>query len=92
VPGGHQHDRPGRKGDAAVLELGGQDPRGERRDRLVADGLVDRRQRQPLRVVAQRLPLLGMLGEQPDRVRELALAGVDTPDQDVQDQVAKLVV
>ena len=92
VPGGHEHDRAGGERDAAILDLGGHDPRGERRDRLVAERLVDRRQRQPARVGAQRLPLIGVLGEQPDRVRELALAGVDAADEDVQDQVAQLVV
>ncbi len=34
----------------------------------------------------------GCVGEQPHRVRELALAGVDAAKQDAEDQVAELVV
>ena len=41
---------------------------------------------------AQRLPLLGVQREQADGVGELALAGVDAADEDVEDEVAQLVV
>ena len=92
VPGGHEHDRAGRERDAAVLDFGDHDPRGERRDRLVAERLVDRGEREPVRVGAQQLPLIGMGGEQPHGMRELALARVDAADEDVEDEVAQLVV
>ena len=49
-------------------------------------------ERQAARVRAEQLPLVGMLGQQADRVGELALAGVDAADQDVQHEVAQLVV
>ena len=92
VPGRHEHDRAGGEGDAAVLDLGDQDAGGERRDRLVAERLLDRRAGQPARIGAQQLPLVGVLGQQPDGVGQLALAGVDAADQDVQHEVAQLVV
>ena len=92
VPGRDEHDRAGRKRDAAVLDLGDRDPGGERRDRLVAERLVDRGQREPVGIRAQQLPLVGVLGEQPDRVGELALAGVHAADEHVEDEVSQLVV
>ena len=45
-----------------------------------------------LRVLAQRLPLLGVLGEQPQAVRELALRRVDAADEHVQHEVEQLDV
>ncbi len=92
VPGGHEHDRSSREGDPAVFDFGDRDPGGERRDRLVAKRFVDGRECQTGRVSAQDRPLIGASGEQPQRVGELALARVDAADEDVEDQVAQLVV
>jgi hypothetical protein len=92
VPGGHEHDRAGRECDPAVLDLVHGDAGGERRDRFVAEGLLDSRQRQLERVGAQRLPLVRVLSEEAHRVRKLTLARVDPADQDVENQVAQLVV
>ena len=57
-------DAPGWEHHAAVHDLGGADPGGERGDRLVADGLVDRGQRMAVRVLAQHRPLVGPGGQQ----------------------------
>ena len=92
MPRGDEDDGPGRERDAAVLNFGDHDARGERRDRLVPQRLLDRYEREPARVGAELLPLVGMVGEQPHGVRELALAGVDPADEDVQDEIAQLVV
>ncbi len=75
-----------------MLDLVDRDPGGERGDRLVAQRLVDRRQRQSVGVASERLPLVRVLRQQPHRVGELALASVDSADEDVEHEVAKLVV
>ena len=59
------------------------------RDRLVAQGLLDRAGGQR-RVGVQRGPLVGVLGEQADGVRELGLRRVDAADEDVEHEVDAL--
>ena len=75
-----------------MFDLLGQDPRGERRDRLVAEGLLDRTLSQAGRVAAQQLPLVRRGGEQPDRVGQLALARVDAANEDVEHEVAQFIL
>ena len=89
-----EHDRAGRERDPAMLDLLDHDPRGERCDRFVAQRLVDRRERldQTRWIITEALPLVRMEREQPDGVGELALARVDAADEDVEDEVAELIV
>ena len=77
---------------APVLDVLEHDPRGERRDRLEPQRLLDRLFDVGVRVGRQQRPLVGVLGEQPERLRELALGGVHAPGQQVQHQVHALVV
>jgi hypothetical protein len=87
--GADRDDSAGREGHAAVLQRRGADPRGERRDRLGPEHLVDRAGRLA-GLLAQQLPLARMRGEHPHRVRQLRLGGVDAPGDDVQHQVDAL--
>ncbi len=89
--GAHHHDRAGREGDVAEGDLLDEDTGGEGGDRLEAQCLLYRLGGQ-LGPFPQQLPLVGVFGEQPDRVRELALGGVDAADQNVQHEVHALDV
>ena len=82
---------PSGKVDVAVGDVLQRDPRRERRDRLEADDLLDGL-RGEQRVAGQQLPLVGVLGEQPDRVGELALGRVDAADEHVEHEVEQLDV
>ena len=77
---------------APVLDVLEHDPGGERRDRLEPERLLDRLLHVGVGVRGQQRPLVGMLGEQPQRLRELALGGVHSPGEQVQHQVHALVV
>ncbi len=77
--------------DPAVLDLLQHDPGGEGRHRGDADDLRDG-VGGALGLAAEQLPLIGMRREQPQRVGELRLRRVDAADEDVEDEVAQLVV
>ena len=81
----------GGEADVAEDDLLGGDARGERRDRLEAQRLLDGGLGE-LRVLDEQLPLLGVFGEQPHGVRELALGRVDAAGEDVEDEVDALDV
>src|SRR6516165_4304647 len=80
--GADRHDRAGRERHAAVLDLLQADPGRKRSDRLEPRDLVDGARGQ-CRIGAQQLPLSGMTGEQPDRVRELSGRRIDPPGEEV---------
>ena len=84
-----RHDRARREDHVAVLDLFQADPRGERRDGLEPQHLLDRARDQG-RLGRQQRPLPGVGGEQPDRVRELARGGVDAASQQVRHQLDAL--
>ena len=77
--------------DPAILHVLGGHPRGERRDRLVAEELLDGT-RDKVGIAADQLPLLGVPGEQSDPMGELSLGCIDASCQDVHDQVEALVI
>ncbi len=85
----HQH-RAGGELDVPVLDRLAQHPRREGRDRLVAQRLLRRPGSHPLRVLAQRRPLVRSLGEEAERVGELALRGVHPADEHVEHEVLQL--
>ena len=89
--GGDHHDRVLGERDVAVDDVLEHDPAVERDDRLVAHDLLDGL-RHELGALAQQRPLVGMLGEQPDPVSELALRRVDAADEHVEHEVDQLVV
>jgi len=65
------------------------DPRGERRDGLEPQHLLDGARHQA-GIVGQQLPLARALGEEADRVRELARGRVDAPGQQVHHELYAL--
>ena len=79
-PRAHQHDRSDREQDVAVRQLVADDPNGEGGHRLEPEHFVGSGARQP-RITRQRLPLVRMLGKQPQPVRELVLRRVDPATQ-----------
>ena len=85
------HDAVGREGDPAVLHLLVEKPRGERRDRLVAEQLLHRRRRQ-LRPLGEQRPLVRVLREHAQPVGELRLRRVHAADEHVQHEVHALGV
>ncbi len=89
--GAHEHDRALGEVDVAVADVLHRDPGGERGDRLEAHDLLDRGGREQ-RVLGQQRPLVRVLGEQPQRVRELALGRVDAADEHVEHEVERLDV
>ena len=75
----------------AVLHVLGRHPRGEWRDRLIAEKLLDGA-RDEVGVSAHQLPLLGIAGEEADAMGQLRLGRINASRQDVHDQVEALVV
>jgi hypothetical protein len=89
--GRHRDERAGRKGDLAVLDRLEQDARRERRHRLVAQHLLGC-PGGARGVGGEHAPLVGVLGEQANAVRELALRRVDAAVEDVAHERRALVV
>ena len=89
--GAHDHNRALGEGHVAVDDLLGEDAGGEGSDGLEAQGLLHGRGGE-LRIGSQGGPLLGVFGEQPDGVRQLALAGVHAAHEDVEDEVDALTL
>src|SRR5207247_7238692 len=76
VPGGREHDRAGWELDLAKLDLLEQDAAREGSDRLEPQDLFGRG-RGERGVVAELSPLVDVVGEETNTVRELALRRVD---------------
>ena len=86
------HDRALGEGHVAVLDLLVQEARGERRDRLVAQQLLDRRRRAARARAASSSHCSGCAANRRSAVRELRLRRVDAADQHVQHEVHALDV